>query len=162
MTIIPLTPPLKCNVNAMTLHLESELSTRLKRNKKKIHPSLKFDIVEACNSWTCHVDELLHKRVLHSQPYFSKYHKSSQTSTSTLQHEPCFGDFELDKVVGCVKPAKDRKHHCKTASGETGRWWRQIDGHWSWRGARRLQKGSRAHCRTTMTMTRLAKSTGPG
>ena len=41
MTIIPLTPPLKCNVNAMTLHLESELSTRLKRNKKKIHPSLK-------------------------------------------------------------------------------------------------------------------------
>ena len=28
--------------------------------------------------------------------YVSKYHESSQTSTSTLQHEPCFGDFELD------------------------------------------------------------------
>ena len=25
------------------------------------------------------------------------------------------------RIVKCVKPAKDRNHHCKTASGETGR-----------------------------------------
>ena len=26
------------------------------------------------------------------------------------------------RIVKFVKPAKDRNHHCKTASGETGRW----------------------------------------
>ena len=25
------------------------------------------------------------------------------------------------RTVKCVKPVKDRNHHCKTASGETGR-----------------------------------------
>ena len=60
-----------------------------------------------------------------------------------LKHEPCFGDLNSKRIVRCVKPAKDRKHHCKTASGETGRWWRQIDGHWSWCWAKQLRKGPR-------------------
>jgi len=29
--------------------------------------------------------------------------------------------LNLTRIVRCVKPAKDRKHHCKTTSGETGR-----------------------------------------
>ena len=28
--------------------------------------------------------------------------------------------LNLTRIARCVKPAKDRKHHCKTASGETG------------------------------------------
>ena len=87
LTIIPLTPPLKCNMNAMTLHLESELSTRLKRNKKKIHPSLKSWYRRSVQLLE-HVDvenDLLHKRVSPSLPYFSEYPESSQTSTSTPQ-----------------------------------------------------------------------------
>jgi hypothetical protein len=28
--------------------------------------------------------------------------------------------LNLTRIVRCVKPAKDRKHHCKMASGETG------------------------------------------
>ena len=120
------------------------LSTRLKRNKKKIHPSLK--------SWYRRSVQLLNMSCRWAPPqegiaftnqYLSKYLESSQTSTSTPQTRALLWRIEHDKVVGCVKPAKGRKHHCKTASGETWRWWRQIDGHWSWRGAKRLRKGPR-------------------
>ena len=45
------------------------------------------------------------------------------------------------RIVKCVKPAKDRNHHCKTASGETGRWWRQMDGHWSMTWSKTAPKG---------------------
>ena len=76
------------------------LSTKLNINMKLIHPKSEIkDVVEACNSWTCHVDELLHKRVLPSQT-------STWANTSSLhkpvhqlfKHESCFGDFELDKI----------------------------------------------------------------
>ena len=128
---------------------ELTLSTRLKRNKKKIHPSLKSWYRRSVQLLNMSCKWLLHKRVLPSQTSTwantSSLHKPVH---QLLKHEPCFGDLNSTRIVRCVKPAKDGKHHCKTASGETGRWWRQIDGHWSWRGARRLRKGPRGHCRT--------------
>ena len=54
------------------------------------------------------VDDLLHKRVLPSQPYFGKYHESSQTSTSTPQTRALLWRLELDNNLRCVKPAKRR------------------------------------------------------
>ena len=150
---------MQCECNDVAFG-ELTLSTRLKRNKKKIHPSLK--------SWYRRSVQLLNMSCRWAPPqegiaftnqYLSKYLESSQTSTSTPQTRALLWRIELDNNLRCVKPAKDRKHHCKTASGETGRWWRQIDGHWSWRGAKRLWKRPRGHCRTTMMMW-LAKSTG--
>ena len=139
------------------------LSTRLNINMKMIHPKSEMkDVVEACNSWTCRCrwesppqEGVAFTTVLQriARVFTNQYVDSSNMSLA-------LETLNTTRTVRCAKPAKDRKHHCKTASGETGMWWRQIDGHWSWRGARRLRKGPRGHCRTTMMMMRLAKSTG--
>ena len=131
---------------------ELTLSTRLKRNKKKIHPSLK--------SWYRRSVQLLNMSCRWAPPqegiaftnqYLSKYLESSQTSTSTPQTWALLWRIELDNNLRCVKPAKlrrQRDHCCKTASRRMTWWWRQINSHWSWCGAKRLQKGPRGHCRT--------------
>ena len=127
-----------------------DTNTRLNINMKMIHQKSEIeDVIKACNSWTCRCRKCsstrgycLHNRTSANGPSLHKpVHR-------LLKHEHCFGELNTTRIVRCTKPAKDRKHHCKTASGETGRWWRQIDGHWSWRGARRLRKGPRGHCRT--------------
>jgi len=73
----------ECNVVAFG---ELILSTRLNKkendtskvqNEKMSSKRATLELVD--------VDNLLHKRVLPSQPYFSEYLKSSQTSTSTPQ-----------------------------------------------------------------------------
>ena len=90
------------------------------------------------------VDNLLHKRVLPSQT-------STWANTSSLhkpvhqlfKHESCFGDFQLDNVWDVSNQPNGWwiNHCCKTASN--GSWWRRINCHWSWRGAKRLRKGPR-------------------
>ena len=47
-----LTPPLKCNVNAMALHLESwHYALDLKNKRDELHPKSKIeDVIEVCNS----------------------------------------------------------------------------------------------------------------
>ena len=64
------------------------------------------------------VDDLLHKRVLPSQPYFSKYHKSSQTSTSTLHMNFVLETLNLTIIVRCVKPAKERNERSLLQDGK--------------------------------------------
>ena len=148
----------ECNVVAFG---ELTLSTRLNINMKMIHPKSEIeDVIKACNSWTCRCwwspqqEGIAFTTVLQQiARVFTNQYVDSSNLNLTLE------TLNSTRIVKCVKPVKDRKHHCKTASGETGRWWRQIEGHWSWHGARRLRKGPRGHCRTTMMMT-LAKSTG--
>jgi len=148
----------ECNVVAFG---ELILSTRLNK-MKMIHPKSKIkDVVEACNSWTCRCrwsppqEGIAFTTVLKQIAWvFTNQYVDSSNMDLVLE------TLNTTRIVRCVQPAKERKHHCKTASGETGRRWRQIDGHWSWRGAKRLRKGPRGHCRTTMMMMRLAKSMG--
>ena len=125
---------------------ELTLSTRLNK-RKKIHPSLK--------SWYRRSVQLLNMSCRWAPPqegiaftnqYLSKYLESSQTSTSTPQTRALLWRIELDNNLRCVKPAKlrrQRDHCCKTASRRMTWWWRQINGHWSWCGAKRLRKGPR-------------------
>ena len=138
---------------------ELTLSTRLKRNKKKIHPSLK--------SWYRRSVQLLNMSCRWAPPqegiaftnqYLSKYLESSQTSTATPQTWALFWRLELDNNLRCVKPAKRRGEWEITAARrqenersllQDGKqedvwWWWWINGHWSWRGAKRLQKGPTA------------------
>ena len=77
---------------------ELTLSTRLKRNKKKIHPSLK--------SWYRRSVQLLNMSCRWAPPqegiaftnqYLSKYLESSQTSTSTPQTRALLWRIEHDK-----------------------------------------------------------------
>ena len=131
---------------------ELTLSTRLKRNKKKIHPSLKSWYRRSVQLLNMSCKWLLHKRVLPSQTSTwantSSFHKPVH---QLLKHEPCFGDLNLTITwdVSNQPNREERVHCCKTAGSEmTWWWWRQINGHWSRCGAKRLRKGPRGHCRT--------------
>ena len=109
------------------------------------------------------VDDLLHKRVLPSQTSTwantSSLHKPVRR---LLKHEPCFGELNLTITWDVSNQPKRGNERSLLQDGkqEDVCWWRRIKGHWSWRGAKRLWKGPRGHCRTTMMMTRLAKSMG--
>ena len=126
---------------------ELTLSTRLKRNKKKIHPKSEMkDDIKACNSWTCRRRKCsstrgycLHKPVRQQIPrVFTNQYVDSSNLNLALE------TLNSTRIVKCVKPVKDRNHHCKTASGETGRWWRQwtaIDHDVEQDGSERDQEG---------------------
>ena len=98
------------------------LSIRLNK-KKKIHPKSKIKDVEARNSWTCHVDELLHKRVLSSQTSTwantSSLHKPVRR---LLEHEPCFGDFELDNNSEMCQTSQREDREITAAKRQVGGW----------------------------------------
>ena len=111
---------------------------------KLIHPKSKIkDDIKACNSWTCRYRKCsstrgycLHKPVRQQIPrVFTNQHVDSSNLNLALE------TLNSTRIVKCVKPAKDRNHHCKTASGETGRWWRQMDGHWSMTWSKTAPKG---------------------
>ena len=99
MTLIPLTPPQmqrECNVVAFG---ELILSTRLKHKHEndtsKVRNQRCHQSVQLLNLSMQKM--LLHKRVLPSQPYFSKWPESSQTSTSTPQTRALLWRLELEK-----------------------------------------------------------------
>ena len=101
---------------------ELTLSTRLKRNKKKIHPSLKSWYRRSMQLLNMSCKWLLHKRVLPSQTSTwantSSLHKPVH---QLLKHEPCFGDLlnlTITWDVSNQPNGEERVHCCKTAGSE--------------------------------------------
>ncbi|CAN6357730.1 unnamed protein product [Urochloa humidicola] len=56
------------------------------------------------------VDYLLHRRVLPSQPFFSKYPSLHKPVHQLFKHEPCFGDFELDNNSEMCQTSQMRRN----------------------------------------------------
>ena len=126
---------------------ELTLSTRLKRNKKKIHPSLKSWYRRSVQLLNMSCKWLLHKRVLPSQTSTwantSSLHKPVH---QLLKHEPCFGDLNLTitwDVSNQPNGEENERSLLQDGKQEDVWWWRRINNHWSWHGAKWLRKGPR-------------------
>ena len=112
----------ECNVVAFG---ELILSTKLKHKHENDTSKVQNQRCRRSVQLLEHVDvekDLLHKRVSPSQPYFSKYLKFSQTSTSTPQTWALLWRIEPDSNMEMCQTSQNegiRDHCLKTASRRT-------------------------------------------